>query len=123
MERVRVHREVLLTMIKKNRDEHHGLFLKAQEGFRARAIEEIDEMLRAARQGDVRLHVGLTAPQDHTVEYDRAIEMLEMAADEYVDIDQQRFAQLVRNEWSWFQTATAVNSLYASGGKLGGSSR
>lgn len=122
MDMVRVRKEQLLEMVRKNRDAHRALFLKAQEGFRARAVEEMDEMLRLAREGkEVRLYVGLTAPADHTDEYDRAIQMLEMSTDDIVEIDQQTFAQLVRNEWAWFGQTTATNMTYASGGKLGGS--
>lgn len=121
MNDVRVSKARLLDIVTKNRDDHRGLFVKAQEGFRARAIEELDGMLKAAQQGDVRLYVGLTAPQDHTVEYDRAIQMLGMSEDDTILVDQQTFAQLVRNEWAWFDQSTAINSTYASGGKLGGS--
>src|SRR4051812_39226012 len=103
MDSVRVSKVELLNKVRENRDAHRSLFLKAQEGFRLRAVEEMDEMLRLAREGrEVRLYVGLTAPQDHTGDYDRAIQMLEMSQDEFVEIDQTTFAQLVRNEWAWF---------------------
>lgn len=122
MDSVRVNKADLLAKVKQNRNSHHDLFIKAQEGFRQRAIEELDEMLSLARKDqEVRLYVGLTAPQDHTVEYDRAIEMLEMSQDDIVEIDQTTFAQLVRNEWAWFAQTTATNTMYATGGKLGGS--
>ncbi len=122
MDSVRVNKADLLAKVKANRDSHHDLFVKAQEGFRQRAIEELDEMLKLAQaRREVRLFVGLTAPKDHTVEYDRAIEMLEMSQDDVVEIDLTTFAQLVRNEWAWFAAATHTNTLYASGGKLGAS--
>lgn len=121
MNSVRVSTVSLLEKVKINRDQHHDLFVKAQAGFRARAIEELDDMIEAAKAGDIRLHVGLTPPSDHTVEYDRAIAMLEMSQDPIVEIDAEQFAQLVQNEWAWFNQATAVNSTYASGGKLGSS--
>lgn len=122
MDTVRVNKADLLAKVKTNRDAHRALFLKAQEGFRQRAVEELDEMLKLARDGnEIRQYVGLTPPEDHTVEYDRAIDMLEMSQDDVVSIDQVAFAQLVRNEWAWFSKALVTNSLYASGGKLGGS--
>jgi hypothetical protein len=121
LDEVKVHKQALLDRVKENRDAHKALFLKAQEGFRARVIEEIDDMLDKAKRGEIRLLVGLTPPEDHTKEYDRAIEMLEMSTDSIIAIDHASFAQLVRNEWSWFNQATVVNSTYSSGGKLGGS--
>ncbi len=122
MDSVRVNKAELLEKVRENRKAHHELFLKAQHGFRERAVEELDEMLNLAREGrDIRQYLGLTAPQDHTVEYDRAIQMLEMSQDDIVEIDHSAFAQLVRNEWAWFQAATATNMMYSSGGKIGGS--
>lgn len=119
MQTVRVNRDELRTRVQHNRDAHHELFVKAQAGFRARAVEEIDAMLKAAANGGpVRLHVGLQAPSDHTAEYDRALAMLAMSTDETIAIDATTFAQLVMNEWTWFERVTATNSLYASGGKL-----
>lgn len=119
METITVSVASLLDRVKANRDAHRALFLKAQDGFRERVIEELDEMLKRARDGgEMRLQVGLVAPQDHTAEYDRAIDMLSMHTRETIDIDQQKFAQLVRNEWAWFRAATHTNTLYASGSKL-----
>lgn len=121
MNKVRVKRIELLERVKANRDAHAGLYEKAQIKFRERAIEELETMIKAAKTGDVRLHVGLTPPSDHTAEYDRAIDMLTMSQDDTLDVDGQTFAQLVRNEWAWFGQTTATNATYASGGKLGGS--
>jgi len=121
MDDVRVKRDDLLAKIVANRDAHKALFEQAQAGFRARAIEELDDMIAAAKRGDVRLFVGLTAPEDHSADYDRAIAMLEMSQDDVVTIDRLTFAQLVRNEWAWFKQAQSTNTTYASGGKIGGS--
>ena len=69
MNEVRVKRTELLAKVKANRDAHHDLFVKAQDNFRKRAVEEIEEMLRAAQNGGpLRLRVGLIAPEDHTEE-------------------------------------------------------
>ncbi len=119
MNDVKVRRADLIARIRKNRDEHRELFLKAQDGFRARVIEELDAMLAEARDGKpVRTAVRLKQPEDHTKEYDRAIEMLDMSTEDEVMLDYQNFVQLVRNEWAWFGNVTAMNTLYASGGKL-----
>lgn len=121
MKQITVRVADLLARVKENRAKHNELFLKAQEGFRRAAIEELDAMLELARKGEVRQFVGLTAPEDHTAEYDRAIDMLEMTTDNLITVDAITFAQLARNEWAWFASATATNTLYAKGGKLGGS--
>lgn len=122
MNSVTVKKEELLVRVRSNRADHHDLYVKAWEAFKRRVIEELEDMHAAARKGEIRQYVGLTAPQDHTAEYDRAIAMLEMSVDDQVTIDAQQFAELVRNEWAWFNQTRHINSTYASGGKLGGSS-
>lgn len=121
MENVRVSKKELLEKVMQNRNQHAELFKKAQEGFVRRWTEEMHDMMKAAENGDVRLYVGLTPPSDHTAEYNRAIRMLEMSQDDTIEIDTETFAQLVMNEWQWFNQATAINATYASGGKMGGS--
>lgn len=121
MHEVKVERKKLLAKVKANRAAHHGLFVIAQENFKARVIEEVDMMLEAAKRGEIRLHVGLTAPQDHTADYDRVIEMLEMSVDKVIELDASSFAQMVRNEWAWFGQTQLLNTAYASGSKVGGS--
>lgn len=119
MNNISVNRLELIARVQKNRDEHRDLFLKAQEGFRARVVEELDAMLADARSDrPLRTQVRLRAPEDHTADYDRTLDMLAMTGAAEVAIDEHEFARLVRNEWDWFQRSLAMNSTYASGGKL-----
>lgn len=116
---VKVDRRSLIKKIKTNRDAHRELFIKAQDGFRARVIEELDLMLAEARAGSrIRTSVKLVPPEDHTNEYDRALEMLEMSVEDVVEIDVNSFVQYVRNEWAWFARAASLNSTYSTGGKV-----
>ena len=117
MRAVTVNRTELMTVLRRNRDNHRAVFEKAQEGYRARVIEELDKMIAAARRGDkVRVYVGLDAPEDHTDDYDRVLGMLEMSVDETVEVDAASFEAYVRDKWNWSQTATVKNTAYASGG-------
>src|SRR5271166_3963081 len=76
--RVTVKKNTLLVALRKNREGHRAVFLKAQEGFRRLCIEHLDKMLANAKEGRAfALSVGLKAPQDHTNEYDVNIQMLE----------------------------------------------
>lgn len=119
MNAVRIDRLRLQAAIQKNRDEHRDLFLTAQEGFRKRVVEELDDMLTEARDGrGLRTHVALVPPEDHTNEYNRILDMLAMSDEPTVEISQADFARYVRNEWDWFARASALNVAYASGGKV-----
>lgn len=114
MHSVKVNRTELLVRIKTNRDEHRKLFLKAQEGYRAAIIEELDRMLQEARDGkEIRRHISLPEPQDHTLDYDRVIDMLQMSQDNIIEIADHEFDQFVRDNWSWkgaFDTTSAMYS-------------
>lgn len=116
MNTVRVRKTDLIETITKNRDEHRGIFLKAQERFRERLIEELDARLARARKGkQVDLAIRLPEPVDYTDEYDRALDMLAWEIAEEVELDQQGFAQLVRNEWSWARTWASNSLAYTTG--------
>lgn len=117
MHNVTVKKADLLARVTANRDEHRELFLKAQAGYRARVIEELDRMLALAQAGDkLQTVVALEAPEDHTDEYNRAIDMLTMETRDEIVVDAATFRQLVRNEWAWFGHALLKNVAYASGG-------
>lgn len=119
MREVTVERGALLERLRENRKNHRDLFLKAQEGYRARVIEELDQMLSDARIGKpIRASVALVEPQDHTDEYDRVVRMLEMSVDHNITIDARSFAQFAMDQWDWTSFAETTNRVYSSGGKL-----
>lgn len=108
-----VDRDELLAVLKENRAAHREVFLKAQTGFRAKAIEELDRSLADARAGrSVRLIVALPEPQDHTEDYDREIRMLEMHQEPTVRLHSRLFDQIVMDRWGWSREFTTTNSTY-----------
>jgi hypothetical protein len=114
MNKVTVKREALLDTIRSNRDAHRAEFLRAQDGFRARAIEELDRRLADARAGRrIALLIQLPEPQDHTVDYDRVIRMLEMSINQEIELTAQEFDQFVMDNWSWAQMSKMINASYA----------
>jgi len=108
-----VDKDELLGVLRANRASHREVFLKAQQGFRQRAIQELDRSLADARAGnDVRLAVHLPRPEDHTEDYDREIRMLEMHQESRVKIRAQLFDQIVMDRWGWSAAFQATNSAY-----------
>jgi hypothetical protein len=55
----------------------------------------------------------LPEPQDHTIDYDRVIKMLEMSVDSLIELDEGAFDQYVMDNWSWKGDALATNEMYA----------
>lgn len=108
-----VDKDELLGVLRANRETHRETFLKAQEGFRARAIAELDRSLADARAGnEVRLTVSLPRPEDHTEDYDREIRMLEMHQNDLVTLGAHLFDQIVMDRWGWSASFNATNSAY-----------
>lgn len=113
MHEVKVKRLELLAIVKKNMKAHRDLFLKAQTGYRQAVIEELDAMLKEAREGKkIRRAIALPEPQDHTEDYNRVIKMLEMSVDKTIDLDSSSFDNYVRDQWNWKALADFTNMSY-----------
>jgi hypothetical protein len=111
---VTIKKAELLAVMKKNRDSHRDIFLKAQEGYRKMVIQELDGMLSDARQGfEIRRSVELEEPVDKTKDYDRVIKMMEMSTADEISISETQFSQYVLDEWGWSHQFTTTNSKYS----------
>jgi hypothetical protein len=85
-----------------NRTKHHAAFVKACEVFREKAIAELNAMTDAVARGDIRrLYVSLPVPEEHTADYDRAIQMLNLHLGDTVELSEEAFTRLVQDEWGW----------------------
>jgi hypothetical protein len=121
MQEVRLHKPKLLEIIRKNREEHHAIFLEAQKKYREVAIKLLDRQLAAAREGKpfvLRQFVELVQPVDHTADYDRAIQMLELSVDDVTTLTTADFANLVQDQWQWTRQWAMSNSRYVDSPKL-----
>lgn len=101
MEQVTMRKEQLLEVLQQNRENHQELFVEAHEMFVRKAIENLESRLNMAKTGKIDLHVELVEPEDHTDQYDRAIEMLDYEVNDEVTLSQHEFAQLVMDNWGW----------------------
>lgn len=110
---ITVKKEKLLGYLKNNREEHRGFFLKAQDGYQKLFVSELENMLSEAKAGrSFKRNVELSAPVDHTRDYDRIILMLEMSTKDEIVITETEFAQYVQDDWSWKRDFIASNSRY-----------
>lgn len=115
MKQVRVDKAKLLAILNKNREEHRGIFLAAQKQFRVVAIKALDQQLKAARSGKPFVLSNLSvleAPQDHTADYDRCIQMLEMSVDKEILVDEREFQNYVQDIWNWSRDWAVSNMRY-----------
>jgi len=123
MKQVRVKKDDLLAILKKNKAEHGDIFKKAQDKFREVAMKEMDRQLKAARDGEpfvLERVARLIQPKNYTGEYDRAIKMLEMSVDDTIEITSQEFQNFVQDIWNWSRDWALSNSGYVKSGKFAG---
>ena len=110
---VKVKKAALLATVTENRDKHRAIFLEAVQGFRAKAIELLEQRLEDARAGRrIDIYINLPTPVDQTREYNKIIRMLEMSVDDEAELTQTEFAQYVMDDWTWKKQFSHTNSMY-----------
>lgn len=114
LNKITVDKADLIERLKANRDAHRAEYDAACEVYRERCIAEIEHMLADARAGVIRRNLTLPIPEEHTEDYDRAIDMLEWAQSDTIELNQQEFATLVRNQWGWLSSFAANTSSYTA---------
>ncbi|HVQ17874.1 MAG TPA: hypothetical protein VMT27_02415 [Actinomycetes bacterium] len=113
MELITVVKADLLDTLRSNRDEHRSMFIKAQEKYREAMIEELDRALSDAKAGrKIKRAFSLPIPEDHTEDFDTAIEMLEWDQGDTVDLGQRDFLTYVKNNWGWQASFAATTQSY-----------
>ena len=110
-----MHKQDLITCLKQNYVNHRETYLKAREGYRNRVVKELESMVVEVRHGaDIRNSMSLPEPEDHSEDYTRSIQLLEMCLDEEVLVTDEDIKRLVMDEWDWKDHWTAINSNYIS---------
>ena len=128
MEKVKLERDALLTIVRENRDKHVDEFVTAVEGYRTKLTEELDKRLTRLRDEGLavsdldhqsrwsltQLAIQFPAPESHESDYDKAIRMLELSVEDTIELRELEFEQLVLDEWGWKGAFAATNSRYSS---------
>lgn len=115
MQSVKVKKSELIEVLTKNRDGHRAEFLEAQDLYRAAVIKELDAMLAEARdKKNIRRHISLPEPEDHTNDYNRELTMVSMSVEDVIELTVHEFDTFVMDNWNWKQNVIATNSFYKS---------
>lgn len=123
MDKVTVSRDELLSVLQQNREQHLKEYQEAVEGHKIEAAERLEEVkAKIAEQeqalaagkviGAVGHWVNLKVPESHERDYNRAIKMVEMSVHSQIELDEERFTELVMDEWGWKSNFTASNENY-----------
>ena len=114
MDDITVDKGALLAILRENREHHRAIFEEALEGYRTRAVKELEAHVERIKIGKVeRVSVNLPVPEDHTRDYDRVIRMLEMHLADQVVLDEHTFQNYVEDDWSWTRQFLMSSSPYS----------
>ncbi len=109
----------LIEILKKNRDEHKGLFDKAILGW-LKSVGEAAQSVVAAGTNEIKvrkelqgLYSHLQCPADETAAYDHAIRKLELTTQDEIELDDREFKSFVEDDWDWKNNWMTSNSAYA----------
>ena len=115
MEKIKVNKTKLLSILESNRAKHRQIFEEACDGYQKAVIKELEAQLKRAKEGIRRsMLISIPAPVDQTKEYDRAIAMLKMSVEEDVLLSEQDFRCYVLDDWEWKQKFLTSSRSYSA---------
>lgn len=104
----------ILARLKVNREKHSKIVAEAREGYVKDAKEALKRRLKQLNEGKITsLVFSLHVPEDHTKEYDLAIEMLELSQTPVVELTSDQVQCLVQDRWGWKRSFLCANSGYS----------
>ncbi len=120
MRDVKMNKGELLAIVRENKEKHIKEFNEAVEDYKTAALKVAEDNLALAQSGDVDKIAKIKGmPQKPTSfedSYTRAIRMLELSVDEFIEVEEHIFNQLVLDEWTWKQNFVASSALYKTMG-------
>jgi hypothetical protein len=116
-ENITVNKLDLILKIQAERDKHKALYDEAvivyKQEFTMAARKFADEAVARAGRGQGFVQFGwLPVPEEHTEDFDRAIEMLQWEVNDEVVLSEHDFATLVQNQWGWARAFASNTASY-----------
>lgn len=113
MRTVRVHASQLLAQLKTNRTKHIDEFQDLKSKYLDAAAKKLRAALHDVQENGEFPKLNMPpCPEDHTMDYDRAIRMVEMSSEYTIELTQHEFSQLVMDEWDWRSTFELTKTAY-----------
>lgn len=117
---IKVNKVNLISKITEERDKHAALYVEAVETYKKRFVAEAE---RFARDTIDRVANGihfvnfawLPVPEEHTEDFNRAIEMLQWEIADEVTLSEYDFQTLVQNQWGWAKSFASNTTSYTTG--------
>lgn len=113
LDEVKVNLIDLSRTVESNLVEHRSVFEKAMEGYKARAIQLLEEHIDRVKNNDPEfVYVSIPMPEDHSADYEQVIELLQWSQDEFLVLSKREFAQYVLDDWGWKKEWTETTAMY-----------
>src|SRR3972149_463720 len=113
MKTIKVNKTELISVLKKNKDQHVKDYKKALRGYRVQAAEALSKELTKIKEGhEFNTYFSLNKPVSYEKEYATVIGMLEMDLLTEVELDMSEFVKYVNDDWSWKSSFSLSNSGY-----------
>jgi len=110
---ITVSKDELLTALKENRATHGAAYEKAKAGYIKVTTKQIQEYLTRLTNGNLLERAFIpTPPEDHTGDYDDAIDMMTWSQDDKIELTQSQFRQYVKDDWGWKDQWMVSNTQY-----------
>ena len=110
---ITVNKSELLAALKENRAKHGATYEKAKAGYIRVTMKQIEGYLTRLADGELLERAFIPAPpDDHTADYDVAIDMMVWNTDDKIELDQQQFRQYVKDDWGWKDSWMVSNTQY-----------
>jgi hypothetical protein len=116
MDEVKVKVAALRERVQHNRDQHRAVFEKALEVYKERLLAHLELKVEQVKKGErIEHYIALPVPEDHTKDYDRILNMLDLSVDDEVTITQREFAMYVMDDWAWKESFYSNTVSYTEG--------
>lgn len=110
---IKVSKAQLLAALQENREKHGAAYQKAKAGYIKVTTEQLKNYVQQLADGELLVQRFINAPpEDHTDDYDDAIDMMEWSIDDEIVLDQQQFKQYIKDDWGWKQSWVTSNTAY-----------
>lgn len=112
MKQVTVGRKELLSIVKRNKKDYLEAYQEAVNGYWLEAEAKLKKFQSMIESREKLSTWRLDYPTDYSEDFDSALRMLELSADETITLDRQEFDALVMNKWLWRDQFINVCSSY-----------
>jgi len=101
---ITVNKNELLSRLEDNLAKHEAKVVQAQDVYRMKVIEELENRLDDASRGkpiDLRVFAMLPVPRSYAEEYRQAMEELRWHTGEEIELSSRDFTRFVLDKWEW----------------------